>query len=148
MKKLAIMVALTVAMVSASAVEIGIRGIHNDKSSADLVGVTVGQKYGNIGVEGSFDRSTRGPTNVNRLGFSASYDVATVYGLTFAPKVGVALVDPSVSHNSTALLAGVELSYPLLKNVTLVGNYTYQHGQGEYNVLNGNAVSAGVKYSF
>ncbi len=147
MKKLAIMAALAVAAISASAVEVGVRGTHNVDAAADSVGVTVGQKFGAIGVEGAFDRSTRGSANVNKFSLVGSYDVAKVAGITLAPKVGVSFIDP-VGVNGYAASVGVGASYPLLKNVSLVADYSYQRGQERVRAFNGNQVSAGVKYSF
>lgn len=147
MKKLVIMSVLAVAAVSASAVDFGVRGTHTVDAVADSMGVTVGQKFGAIGVEGSFDRATRGSTNTNRFGLVGSYDMVKVVGVTIAPKVGVAFVDPN-GVNGYAVTVGVGASYPLLKNVSLVADYSYQRGQDRVRAFNGNQVSAGVKYSF
>lgn len=148
MKKLAIMAALSVAVASASAVEVGVRGTHNGDNSADSVGLTVGQKFGAAGVEGAFDRTTRGAVNVNKFSLVGSYDATKVYGVTVAPKLGVAFINPAVGANGYAALVGVGTSYALTKQVTLVADYAYQKGQERVVGFNGNQVSAGVKYSF
>lgn len=147
MKKIAIMAALAVAAVSASAVEVGVRGTHTVDAVADTAGVTVGQKFGAIGVEGSFDRTTRGVSNVNKYSLVGSYDVAKVAGITISPKVGVAFIDP-VGVNGYAATVGVGASYPLTKKVSLVADYAYQRGQDRVRAFNGNLVSVGAKYSF
>lgn len=149
MKKLAIMAAMVMAVGSASALEVGVRGTHTGDNSSDLVGVTVGQKFGAVGVEGAFDRTTRGAVNVNKWSLVGSYDVAKVAGVTVAPKVGVTFVDPSNSGlNGAALSVGVGASYSLAKNVTVVADFSHTRSQDRVNAFNGNAVSAGVKYSF
>jgi opacity protein-like surface antigen len=148
MKKLVIMAALAAAAISASAVEVGVRGTHNTDSSADSAGVTIGQKYGAMGIEGAFDRSTRGTESVNKYSLVGSLDVAKIVGITISPKVGVSLIDPSVAVNGYAGSVGVGASLPVFKNVTLVADYSYQRGQDRVRAFNGNQVSAGVKYSF
>ena len=149
MKKLAIMAMLAVAAISASAVEVGVRGTRNTDSSADTVGVTVGEKFGAIGVEGAFDRSTRGTVNVNKFSLVGGYDVAKVAGITVTPKVGVAFIDPANSGvNGYAATVGVGASLPLTAKVSLVADYAYQRGQDRVRAFNGNQVSVGAKYSF
>lgn len=149
MKKLAIMAALAVAAVSASAVEVGVRGTHTGDAVADSAGVTVGQKFGAVGVEGTFDRSTRGAVNTNRFGLVGGYDVAKVAGITVTPKVGVAFIDPANSGlNGYATSVGVGASLPLTAKVSLVADYAYQRGQDRVRAFNGNQVSVGAKYSF
>ncbi len=149
MKKLIALAALAVAAASASAVEVGVRGVHTPDASPDMVGVTVGQKFGKLGVEGAFDRSTRGAVNVNCWSVLGSYDVAKVGPVTVAAKAGAAFIDPANSGvNGYAALVGVGASYPVTKTVSLVADYAYQRGQDRVNVFNGNQVSAGVKVAF
>ena len=148
MKKLVIMAALAVAAVSASALDFGVRGTHNPASVADSVGVTVGQKLGAFGVEGAFDRSTRGTVNVNKFSLVGSYNLVKVAGITIAPKLGVSYIDPSVGAEGYAASVGVGASYPLSKKVSLVADYSYQRGQSRVSAFNGNQVSAGVKFAF
>ena len=149
MKKLAIMTAMLIAAGTASALDLGVRGVHTGNDSADLVGVTVGQKFGPIGVEGAFDRTTRGVGSVNKWSLVGSYDVATLAGVTVAPKLGVSVINPSQGiPDGAALSVGVGALYPLTKHVALVADYAYQRGQRREYTFNGNLVSAGVKYSF
>ena len=149
MKKLAIMAAMVMAVGSASALDLGVRGVHTGANSADLVGVTVGQKFGPVGVEGAFDRTTRGTGSVNKWSLVGSYDVATLAGVTVAPKLGVSVINPSKgTADGAALTVGVGASYSLTKHVALVADYAYQRGQKREYAFNGNLVSAGVKYSF
>lgn len=148
MKKIVFASILALAATTASALEVGVRGVHTGDATADMVGVTVGQKFGAFGVEGAFDRSTRGAMNVNRWSVLGSYDVAKAVGVNVAAKAGVAHIDPAVGENGAALLVGVGVSYPLTKKVSLVADYTYQRGQDRVRSFNGNNVSAGVKVAF
>ncbi len=149
MKKFAVMAALAVAAISASAFELGVHGTHTAGASTDFVGVSLGKKFGVMGVEGTFDRSTRGAVNFNRFGLVGSYDVAQVLGATVSPKMGVAFIDPTHSGvNGYAVTAGVGVSYPVAKNVSLTADYAYQKAQGRVATFSGNQVSAGVKFAF
>ena len=98
MKKLAIMAAMVLAVGSASALDVGVLGVHTANTSADLVGVIVGQKFGPVDVEGTFARTTRGTGSVNKWSLVGSYDVATLAGVTVAPKLGVSIIKISQSH--------------------------------------------------
>ncbi len=150
MKKLVIMAALAVAMASASAGEVGLRlGHSTGNGSTSSAGVTLGQKFGNYGIEGSFDRSTIGAVNVNRFGVTGSYDLVQQGQLVIAPKVGVAFIDPAnVGFNGYAMTVGVGAEYKLTKQVSLTADYFYQKGQNRVRGYDGNYFLAGVKYSF
>jgi len=148
MKKLAIMATLAVAAMSASALEVGVRGSHSSGADISAVGVTVGQKFGAFGVEAGFDRTTRGVANLNKWSLVGSYDVVKLGPVALAAKAGVATLDPSVGPNGGALLAGVGASYPLTKKVSLVADYYYQKGQERVSGADGNYFSGGVKFAF
>lgn len=147
MKKLVILAILASAALAASATDIGLRYVNNGNTLADGTGFTLGQKFGKIGAELAFDRSATGQKN-DRYSLLAAYDVATVAGATVAVKGGGAFVQPSVDESGYAVVAGVGVSYPVMKNVNLVADYSYQEGQQRISAFNGNAVSVGVKYSF
>lgn len=153
MKKFAIIASLAFAAASASAHEVGARYTHNGENAGDLVGITLGNRvatpFGPVGVEGSFDRSTRGAINVNRFGVTGAYDVVKFHGATISAKVGVAFIDPSNSgDNGYAATVGVGAAYPVAKSINLVVDYAHQRGQDRVNTFNGNAVSVGIKHSF
>lgn len=149
MKKLVIMAAMALAAVSVSATEVGIRlGHSTGEGSTTSAGVTLGQKFGDYGVEGSFDRTTIGSVNMNRYGVVGSYDIAKIGDVTISPKIGFVHVDPSVGRSGQAVTAGVGASYPLTKQVSLTADYFYQRGQGRVSGYDGNYFLAGVKYSF
>lgn len=144
-----IMAALAMAAVSAFATDVGVRLSHTTSTDASpAVGVTLGQKFGAYGVEGSFDRSTVGPVNLNKYGVVGSYDIAKFGSVTVAPKIGVVYIDPSIGRSGTALTVGVGASYPLTKQVSLTADYAYQRGQNSVRPYNGNYFAVGAKYSF
>lgn len=149
MKKLAIIAILTVATGIASATDIGVRGSRNFNANVDSAGITVDQKlFGNVGIEGAFDRSTRGPVDVNRYSVLGTYDMTKVGNATLIAKAGAAFVDKSAGKDGYAAVAGLGVSYPVTKTVSLVTDYSYQKGQTRVKQANGGTVSAGVKVSF
>jgi len=150
MKKIAIMTALALAAVSASALEIGVRGTVSsaDTSMADSIGMTIGQRYGKTVVEAGFDRTTRGAMNVNKWSAVGSYDLVSYKGVNMAAIGGAYFVDPSVGSDGAGVLVGATASYPLSKQVNLVAGYQYQYGASRVNFADGNYFTFGAKYSF
>lgn len=148
MKKIIALTALAIAATTASALEVGVRGVHNKDSLGNMLGVTVNQKFGTFGVEGAMDRSTRGFGNVNRWTVLGTYDLTKFQGATISAKAGFAHLDPSVGPNGGALVAGVGASLPMTKTVSLVADYAYQKGQERVRRFDGNNLSLGVKVAF
>jgi len=150
MKKIAIASMLAVVAFSASAVEFGVNGSYdfggaNDRPGA---GITVGEKFGKVGVTAGFDRYTKG-TDQNKWSLVGSYDVATVAGATVAVKAGAVYLDNAgKTADGYAALVGAGVSYPLSKTVALTADYRYQAGQSRVNTFDGGTVAFGAKYSF
>jgi opacity protein-like surface antigen len=150
MKKLAIASVLALAALSASAVEVGVNGSYDFGGSNERpgAGVTVGQKFGKMGVTAGFDRYTK-TTDQNKWSLVGSYDVATVAGATVAAKAGAVYLDNTGSvANGYAALIGAGVSYPLTKTVALTADYRYQAGQSRVDQFDGSTISTGVKFSF
>lgn len=147
MKKLAIIAALMAVTGVASATDLGVRGGRNFGSDTNNFGVTLGQQFGKFGAELAFDRGTS-PVSGNRYSLIGSYDVVKYRNVTFTVKAGAAIVEPSYTESSYAGIVGVGISYPVYKNVSLVADYSYQHGQNRVSQFDGNALTAGIKYSF
>ena len=150
MKKLAIASVLALAALSASAVEVGVNGSYdfggaNDRPGA---GITIGEKFGKMGVTAGFDRYTKN-TDQNKWSLVGSYDVATVAGATVAVKAGAVYHDNMgrVSDGYAALV-GAGINYPLSKTVALTADYRYQAGQSRVSTFDGSTVLFGGKYSF
>ena len=148
MKKLAIITLLATVAGLASAADVGVRFNHNGGNNTSGFGITVGQKFGSLGVDLAADRSAVASTDVNRFSLVGSYDLANVYGVTVAAKAGAAFIDAEGQKHGGALLGGIGASYTVTKKINLVADYAYQQGQDRVRTWNGNTVSAGVKYSF
>jgi len=150
MKKFAIASLLALAAVSASAVEVGVNGSYDFGGSNERpgAGITVGEKFGKVGVTAGFDRYTKG-TDQNKWSLVGSYDVATVGTATVAVKAGAVYLDNAgKTADGYAALVGAGVSYPLTKTVSLTADYRYQAGQTRVDQFNGNSVAFGAKYSF
>ena len=150
MKKIAIASVLALAAFSASAVEVGVNGSYDFGSSNDRpgAGITIGEKFGKMGVTAGFDRYTKG-NEQNKWSLVGSYDVATIAKTTIAVKAGAVYLDNMgrVSDGYAALV-GAGASYPLTKTVALTADYRYQAGQSRVNSFDGSTVAFGAKYSF
>jgi|CXWK01.1.fsa_nt_gi opacity protein-like surface antigen len=124
------------------------RAGHNFEANINPVGVVAGSKWGKIGAEVSFDRSTGGSTNVNQWGIAGSYDVLEYKGATLGVSIGAAYIDPSYGPAGWQGVYGVGASYPVAKNVALTTSYTYQTGDRNVDAYNGGSLNFGVKYKF
>jgi hypothetical protein len=153
MKKSLLLVALMVISGAASAVDLGVYGAYGKGTnghSEQAAGVSVGQAFGEFGVQGTFDRSTSNTYNVNRYTVTGSYDVFKIGPVQTNVHAGVAYLQPQELKvsNGGAGLAGVGVAYPLTEKVKLVADWDYQKGNNITKAYNGNYISAGAKYSF
>jgi outer membrane autotransporter protein len=150
MKKLFLAVALTMAVGVASAVDVGVYGGRNMGSENNLVGVSVEQSFGKIGVQATADSSTTQRVDVNRYTASASYNVIKLGPVQTNIRAGVAFIDPQSlkTSNGGAGFVGAGIAYPVTSKVKLVADYAYQKGNNITKAYDGNIVTAGVKYSF
>ena len=149
MKKI-LFVALSTLALSASAVEVGVNGTRDYSGTSDRTGygVTLGQKFGAVGVEAGYDRFTQSTNDQNRYSLVASYDVTKIGPVTIAVKGGVAYLDNQTVTNGYAVTAGVGASVPVVKNLAATVDYRRQEGQSRVNAFDGNQVAVGLKYSF
>jgi opacity protein-like surface antigen len=150
MKKIAIATLLAVAAFSASAVEVGINGSYDYGSPTQRpgAGITIGEKYGKLGVTAGFDRYQKS-TDQDKWSLVGSYDVATIAKATVAVKAGAVYLDNAGRvADGYAALVGAGVSYPLSKTVALTADYRYQAGQSRVNSFDGGTVAVGAKYSF
>ena len=150
MKKSLLILALMSAIGSASALEVGVNGGYTyggpDRAT---YGVSVGEKFGKVGVEATIDRATKTNDDQNRFAVVGSYDVAKVGQATVAVKGGIAYLDnASGTSDGFATLVGAGVSYPLTKQIAATVDYRYQVGQSRVDQFNGNQVAVGLKYSF
>ena len=149
MKKI-LFVALSTLALSASAVEVGVNGTRDYSGTSDRTGygLTLGEKFGAVGVEAGYDRFTQSTNDQNRYSLVASYDVTKIGPVTIAVKGGVAYLDNQTVANGYAVTAGVGASVPVVKNLAATVDYRRQEGQSRVNAFDGNQVAVGLKYSF
>ena len=147
MKKLVLVAALMAAF-SAQAVEVGVNA-STDTANTDRTGygLTVGQKFGDMGVTAGFDRYSKG-MNLDKYSLVGSYDVTKIGTTTLAVKAGGAYLDQKNGKDGYAALVGVGASLPVTKQLAATVDYRYQSGQSRVKSLDGSTVSAGLKYSF
>ena len=149
MKKILFATLATLAL-SASAVEVGVNGTRDYSGTSDRTGygITLGQKFGAVGVEAGYDRFTQSTNDQDRYSLVASYDVTKIGPVTLAVKAGVAYLDNQTVSNGYAVTAGVGASVPVVKNLAATIDYRRQEGQSRVNAFDGNQVAVGLKYSF
>jgi hypothetical protein len=135
---------------SASAIEVGVNGIRDYSGTADRTGygVTLGDKFGAIGLEAGYNRFTQGSNDQDRYSLVASYDVTKVGPVTIAVKGGVAYLDNQTGANGYAVTAGVGASVPVYKSLAATLDYRRQEGQNRVSAFDGNQVAVGLKYAF
>ena len=149
MKKVLFATLATLAL-SASAIEVGVNGIRDYSGTADRTGygVTLGDKFGAIGLEAGYNRFTQGSNDQDRYSLVASYDVTKVGPVTIAVKGGVAYLDNQTGANGYAVTAGVGASVPVYKSLAATLDYRRQEGQNRVSAFDGNQVAVGLKYAF
>jgi predicted porin len=180
MKKIAIASVIALLATSASALEIGVTAGNNyAKNSASRAhepiigpmqwsngtdrteyGITVGEKFGKVGVTAGFARSNGGtpitiPTDgpyrdqvQDRYSLVAGYDVAKVGPVTVTPTLGVAYLNNARDTDGYVMTVGVGASVPVTKQISLTADYARQYGQDRVNQFNGDRVNVGVRYKF
>lgn len=149
MSKLVIALALSLVALSASAVEVGVTaGRSYAGENRDGGGITVGEKFGKVGVTAGFYRATAGANDTDTYSLMASYDVATYGPATFAVKGGGAFVNNQTKEDGYAVIVGAGVSVPVAKQVTVGLDVTRQYGQDRINSQDGNKIAINAKYSF
>jgi opacity protein-like surface antigen len=149
MKKIILATTLVLAATTASAVEVGVTATRDySGDNRNFGGITIGQKYGTIGVTAGFERSTVGSNDQDRYSLVAGYDVAKLGPVTVTPRLVVAFLDNQSSSNGYAMTVGIGASVPVTKQVSVGLAVDRQYGQDRVNQFDGNRVTAAVKYSF
>ena len=149
MKKFAIASLIATAAIAASAMEVGVTTTR-DHGTADRTGagITVGQKFGAVGVTAGFERFTKGTNDQDRYSLVAGYDVAKVGPVTVTPKVGVAYLNNQTGQDGYAMTVGVGASVPVTKQISLGVDVARQYGQERVQAFDGNRVTVGLNYKF
>jgi hypothetical protein len=77
MKKIAIASLIALAATTASALEVGVTTTREYiGTNSNGAGITVGEKFGKVGVTAGFERFTAGTNDQDRYSLVAGYDVA------------------------------------------------------------------------
>jgi opacity protein-like surface antigen len=149
MKKtlIATLVALATA---ASATEIGVTTTRDYSGAADRTGygITLGEKYGTMGVTAGVERFVQGSNDQNRYSLVVGNDIAKLGPVTVTPKIGVAYLDNQTTKDGYAMTVGAGASMPVATKVTLGLDVARQIGQNSVSQFNGNRVTVGLKYGF
>ncbi len=149
MKKIAIASLIALAATTASALEVGVNtsreyvGTNNNG-----YGVTLGKKYGKVGLTAGVDRFTKEANDQDRLSLTVGYDAAKLGPVTITPKLGVAHLNNSAAVDGYALTVGIGGAVPLSKAVDFTVDARRQYGQDRVNAFDGNTVAVGFKYKF
>ncbi len=149
MKKIVLATALVLAATAASAVEVGVTATRDySGDNRNFGGITLGQKYGAVGVTAGFERTTVGGNDQNRWSLVGGYDVAKLGPVTVTPRLGVAYLDNQTGSNGYAATVGLGASVPVTKQISVGLAVDRQYGQDRVDQFDGNRVTAAVKYSF
>lgn len=166
MKKILIATAIALAATAASALEVGITTTRDYSTSATVdcgfiagpstcatqnrnsTGITVGEKFGKVGVAAGFERFTKGTNDQDRFSLTAGYDVAKISTATVAVKTGVAYLNNQTGSNGYAMTVGAGVTVPVTKQVSVGLDVARQYGQDRVSQFDGNRVTAGVTYRF
>jgi opacity protein-like surface antigen len=149
MKKIAIASLIALAATAASAKEFGVTGTRDYAGTdRDGTGITLGQKYGRVGVTAGFERFTAGTNDQDRLSLVAGVDVAKIGAVTITPKVGVAHLNNQRGADGYAMTVGVGASLPITKQVSVTADVARQYGQDRVQSFDGDRVTVGLKFRF
>ncbi len=151
MKKLLIATAITATLMttSVSALELGVtasRDYAGDNHTG--YGITIGEKFGAVGVTGGFQRFTEGVSDQDIWSLTGSYDVVNVGPAVVSAKVGGVYLDNQVGSNGYAMTAGAGVDVPVTDTVTFGVDAVRQYGQDRVDQYDGNRVTAALKYKF
>ena len=149
MKKILIATAVALAATAVTAADIGVTATRDYAGdNRNGAGITLGEKFGKVGVTAGFERTTAGNNDQDRLSLTAGYDIARFGQLTIAPKLGVAHLNNQRGADGYAMTVGVGASVPLNKSVSLTADVARQYGQDRVAAFDGNRVTVGLRYKF
>ncbi len=149
MKKILIATAVALAATAATAAEFGVTTTR-DYAGVDRNGggITLGEKFGKVGVTAGFERFTAGNNDQDRLSLVAGYDVAKLGPLTITPKVGVAHLNNQTGADGYAMTVGVGATFPVTKKLNLGLDVARQYGQDRVQAFDGDRVTVGLRFKF
>lgn len=155
MKKILAALAFVAASTAALATDVTVNTGITTGIDSNVGSVAIGKQFGPVRGEVSLGRTFKYGREANIYGLGVSYPLTEVRGVTLAAKAGLSYVDNhyasafrGISADGYALSAGLEASYPLTKTLTAVATLERVAGQQRINVINGNNLIAGLRYSF
>lgn len=149
MKK-SIIAAILLATVAsaASATEVGANYGRTRATGQNTAGIEVGQQYGDLNVQATFDRAVTGKNRFDEFGIAAEYNMLTLGTVEIGPKVGLNYIRPDNGTTGYGVSAGLQAMAPLTKTVSLVAGFDYDRNQKRVNQYNGSTISVGIKTTF
>ena len=150
MKKIAIATLIALAATTASAVEVGITTARDYSGAQDRngAGLTVGQKFGKVGLTAGAERFTAGTNDQDRLSLTAGYDITKIGAVIVTPKVGVAHLNNQTGADGYAMAVGVGASLPITKQVSVTADVARQYGQDRVAAFDGTRATVGLRFKF
>ena len=140
MKKIVIatMLAITTAAFAGDVTVSATRDTKLDKN-----GVTVGTSVGGLAVS-----ATKIDDVYNRFAVGKDFSVTKVGPVALTAGVAAVYQDSQVGRNGFGLNVGAKATYPLAKNLDLVGGVSRFYGQERVDQYNGTTTQLGVTYKF
>ena len=148
MKKIALATLAAVSL-SASALEVGFNGVESTAQNHRYgAGVTIGQKFGDVGVTAGVSRMYREANDQTRWSLVVDKQVFSVGPVGLTGRVGGAYLDNKTGNDGFAATLGAGAAVSVTKNVSVVAAVDHQMGQKDVKSFNGNIITAGVKVGF
>lgn len=148
MKKYLIATAIVLAATVAGAVEMGVAvGYDYAGNNRPIAGVTIGEKFGSVGVTAGVDRQTAG-NDQTRYSVIADYGLVNLGTAAVTARGGAVYLDNRNSKNGYAAVIGVGVRVPVTKSVALIAAVDHQIGESQVNAFNGTRISTGLRFSF
>ena len=135
----------------AQAVELGLVGTYNFNTTTVGEGVTVGQKFGDWGIQyGFFNSVNNKGLWQHKSSFTGSYTFYTVDKVSFNVKAGVAYITKQASTaDGWTSITGLGTSYAIAPQTKLTLDFIHQYSNDSVmSVYNANIVQTGIKISF
>jgi len=150
MKK--IIFALLLALSSASyAVELGVVGTYNLNTTTAGEGITLGEKFGNWGLQyGFFNSASNKGLWQHKSSFTGNYTFYTVDKFSFNVKLGVAdITKQGSTADGWTTLSGLGTSYAIAPQTKLTLDFIHQYTNDRVmSAYNANIIQSGIKVSF
>ena len=147
MKKF-ILATITVAALSANAMEVGLNTFETATSGGQHgLGVTLGGKVQGLNLTGGFSHAA-GNRGFDRYTATVGKNFVKEGNVTLGGQVGAAYINNLYSKDGAAVTAGLGASVALSEKVSLGATIDHQFGSNSVAHSKGNILAAGVKVGF